>query len=160
MLGGLNYNEAWLQIVKDNAETTDNHQFSLYTKMFLKKSALAAKYLVDKASLLMIAIKKDELVINDLRARGYKIDITSDKNYLDSINAGLRKVSNLTTKIGIANSQMDEIVTMAESVKRKSADDLIAELNAGLGWAVDTNITLAAFNAHVKIVAKKNRANG
>jgi len=160
LLGGLDYNEAWLQIIKDNAEATDNHQFNFYTKTFLKKSALAAKYLVEKASLLMIAIKKDELVINDLRSRGYKIDITSDKKYLDSINDGLRRVTNLTTKIGLANSQMEEIVAMAESIKRKSADDLIAELNAGLGWAVDTNLTLAAFNAHVKIVEKKNRANG
>ncbi len=160
MLGGLNYNDAWLLIIKDNAEATDNHQFTFYTKTFLKKSALAARYLVEKASLLMIAIKKDEVVINDLKLRGYKIDITDDKKYLDSINAGLRKVSNYTTKIGLANSQMEEIITMAENVKRKSADDLIAELNAGLGWAVDTNITLASFNAHVKIAAKKNRANG
>ena len=108
----------------------------------------------------MIAIKKDEVVINDLKLRGYKIDITDDKKYLDSINAGLRKVSNYTTKIGLANSQMEEIITMAESVKRKSADELIAELNAGLGWAVDTNLTLASFNAHVKIAAKKNKPNG
>ena len=160
LLGGLNYNDAWLQIIKDNAEATDNHQFTFYTKTFLKKSALAAKYLVEKSSLLMVAIKVDELIINDLKLRGYKIDLSSDKKYLDSINAGLRRVSNLTTKIGLANSQMGEIIEMAKGVKRKSADELLAEVSAGLGFAIDDNVTLARFNEYSKIVAKKNKANG
>jgi len=160
LLGGLNYNEVWLQIIKDNAEATDNEQFTFYTKTFLKKSALAAKYLVEKASLLMIAIKVDEVIINDLRSRGYKIDTSDDKKYLNSINAGLRRVSNLTTKIGLANSQMEDIIAMAKSVKRKSADELLAEVSAGLGFAIDDNVTLARFNEYSKIVAKKNKADG
>lgn len=157
LLGGLDYNEAWLQIIKDNAEATDNSQFNFYTKTFLKKSALAAKYLVEKASLLMIAIKVDEVIINDLRLRGYKINTNNDKKYLESINAGLRRVSNLSTKIGLANSQMEEIIAMAKSVKRKSADELLAEVSAGLGFAVDDNVTLARFNEYSKIVANKNK---
>ena len=157
LLGGLNYNEAWLQIIKDNAEATDNHQFNFYTKTFLKKSAYAAKYLVEKSSLLMIAIKIDELIINDLRLRGYKIDTSDNKKYLASINAGLRRVSNLTTKIGLAGSQMDEIIEMAKQVKRKTADEMLAEVSAGLGFAVDDNVTLARFNEYSKIVAKKNK---
>lgn len=160
MLGGLNYNEVWLQIIKDNAEATDNDHFTFYTKTFLKKSALAAKYLVEKASLLMIAIKVDSVIISDLRLRGYKIDTSDDKKYLNSINAGLRRVSNITTKIGLANSQMEDIIAMAKSVKRKSADELLAEVSAGLGFAIDDSVTLARFNEYSKIVAKKNKADG
>jgi len=118
---------------------------------------LAAKYLVEKASLLMIAIKVDEVIINDLRFRGYKISTDNDKKYLESINAGLRRVTNLSTKIGLANSQMEEIIAMAKSVKRKSADELLAEVSAGLGFAVDDNVTLARFNEYSKIVAEKNK---
>jgi len=160
LLGGLNYNEVWLQIIKDNAEATDNDHFTFYTKTFLKKSALAAKYLVEKSSLLMISIKIDESIINDLRLRGYKIDTSDNKKYLNSINAGLRRVSNLTTKIGLANSQMEEIITLAKQVKRKSADEMLAEVSAELGFAVDDNVTLARFNEYAKIVAKKNKPHG
>jgi len=105
----------------------------------------------------MIAIKVDEVIINDLRLRGYKINTNNDKKYLESINAGLRRVSNLSTKIGLANSQMEEIIAMAKSVKRKSADELLAEVSAGLGFAVDDNVTLARFNEYSKIVANKNK---
>ena len=108
----------------------------------------------------MISIKVDESIINDLRLRGYKIDTSDDKKYLNSINAGLRRVSNLTTKIGLANSQMEEIITLAKQVKRKSADEMLAEVSAELGFVVDDNVTLARFNEYAKIVSKKNKQHG
>lgn len=160
MLGGLDHEDAWLMIVKDNAEATDNSQYNFYTKTFLHKSNLASKYLVEKASLLMIAIKIDKDIIIDLRKRGYKIDTSTNAKYLESINLSLRKVASIATKIGIANSQIEDIIEMAKQVKRKSADELLAEVSAGLGFAVDDNVTLARFNEYSKIVAKKNKSNG
>lgn len=160
LLGGLNHDEAWMQIIKDNAEATDNHQFNFYNKTFLKKSAFAAQYLIIKASLLMIAVKVDKVIIEDLNRRGYKINVEDDKKYLDSINAGLRKVSNISTKIGLANSQMEEIITMSKQVKRRTSYEMLAELSAGLGFSISDDVTLAMYNEYAKILAKKNRSNG
>lgn len=149
--------KAWEAIVEENGKQNGDRSYDAYFQLLKSYTLLVASYTVVKASLMQLSISIEYDVIIDLRKRGYVIDTTNTATIARSINAALSRVSNLITKATMKQKQMADIVASTERTKRVGFEEIIANLNVGLGFVVQDNVTLARYNEYKKILKERNK---
>jgi hypothetical protein len=147
--------DAWEEILRKNSLNTGTLEYDSYRQLLQGYWLLVAEHTIVKANLLKLTTVIDWECIQEVRSRGYKIDV--GRNYVTSLNRALRRVENLVTK---ARMKEQEIARMMEgSVPEQQAtfDTVMARLVDALGFQVGDNLTLARFNEYKKIIQERNK---
>ena len=154
LLNGLDYAEAWEEIVKKNGEATGNKSYGQFLDLSIKRLKYLNEYVIVRALLVKLTIREDAGDINELNKRGYKIDVA---DYKQTVENAFRKCNNLSTKIGTTVATLNKLT--GDSKANISFDTLLAELSSSLGFVVNEDITLARYNEYNKVILKK-KSNG
>jgi hypothetical protein len=96
----------------------------------------------------------DERIIEAIQAQVVAINSAA---YADSLADALTRSNNLVTQIEMKQKEMERFVSVEGFSKRVTYEELMANLNAALGFCVQDNITLAAFNEYQRILKKRNK---
>lgn len=144
------------QIVKTNGETNGSYQYMSYFNLVKSYSHLIAEYTIVKASVLKLAVVMDWEFIQDIRKRGYKIDLTNSETYAKSLTAALRRVSNLITKAKMKAREIEMTLQDKKGGGRPdSFEALLANLSFQVGFQIPDFITLAGYNEYCRIVKER-----
>ncbi len=158
--------EQWEKIVRQNSIQNGDRGYDSYFQLLKSYGELVASYIISKTSLLKLAIAPlalDYELVDDLKKRGFKIDVANysedfDK-YLASIESNLRKVDNLVTKARMKEKEITkQFETADKGGKVYGFEEIMANLHTSLGFVVPDNVTLARYNEYKKIVAAKIKA--
>lgn len=150
--------KAWEEIVQENGRQNGDRSYDAYFQLLKSYTLLVASYTIVKASLFQLSFSSlDFATVLDLEKRGYKISVDTTDALARSINAALSKVTNLITKAMMKQKQMEDIVKGMERTKRVGFEEIIANLNVGLGFVVQDNVTLAQYNEYKKILKERNK---
>lgn len=153
--------EAWEKIVKKNADENGNNDYDSYYNGLKIYSTLNAEYVLVKALLTFLCFSIDYQYIEQLRKLGYKIDTTNTQLYTESLSNGLRRADNLKTKIESKAKELQLLFKGGENGKPETFEQVLAHLNAGLGFNVNEDITLSRFNEYKKILkARQHKSDG
>lgn len=147
--------EAWESIVRANSKENGDRNYDSYFQLFKSYTQLVASYTVIKASLLNLCYVIDYELVSDLRKRGYKIDLANSISFARSIEAALCKVSNLVTKAVMKKKEMESMVLTTSQVRAPGFEEIMANLNTGLGFEVKDDLTLSRYNEYKKILKSK-----
>lgn len=102
-----------------------------------------------------IVIDRD--MIDRLRKKGYAISLSNSEAYEADLIRAIKRSENLITKITMKKNELEaEQNQGGGSREEKGYDEIIANLEFGLGWSVRDDITLSKYNALKKLVKKKN----
>lgn len=101
-----------------------------------------------------IVIDRD--MIERLRKKGYAISLSNSEAYEADLIRAIKRSENLITKITMKKNELEAEQKTTGSKEEKGFDEIIANLEFGLGWSVRDDITLSKYNALKKLVKKKN----
>lgn len=159
--GKANANEClqvWEEIIRLNSQSLGDYQYDSYFQLLKGYALLIAEYTIVKSSFISLAFEIEWSKITDVRKRGYKIDVTNNQTYNSSIVAGLRRVDNLITKATMKRKELEkEFGGSKRQIQPTTYQAVLANLNVSLGFCVNENLTLSAFNEYKKIVKEKHR---
>jgi hypothetical protein len=147
--------QRWEEIVKENAEQNNNQDYDSYFQGLKLYSTLQAEYVLAKALLTYLCFSIDYEHITHLRKLGYKIDTTNTESFTVSLSNGLRKADNLKTKIETKMKELQLLFKGDGNGKPETFEQVLAHLNAGLGFNVNEDITLSRFNEYKKILKQR-----
>jgi hypothetical protein len=146
---------AWEKILKRNGEVNNDYG---YSNIFAKESAYARyyhEYLYTKTIILYLLTVIDDNYIAILASKGYKIDLKSERTYVNSLHLALRKCDNLITKMVMKQKELTN--NDKTYYQPPNLEQLIASISYELGFEVKETITLARFNEYKKIISKKHK---
>lgn len=148
--------EQWESIIKRNSLENQNFEYQSYFSLIQSYGLLLSEYVEVKLMLLKASIISDidmDLIL-DLKKRGYSI---RPEFYNEDLIKAIRRSENLVTKITMKKNELEaEQNQVGGSREEKGFDEIIANLEFGLGWSVRDDITLSKYNALKKLVKKKN----
>jgi len=144
--------EAWENIVKENSAQTGSYNYQDYLENLKQVGSLSSDSILIRAHLLRLCFVVSDDSIQFLKEKGYNILTTGAYAYQESIEAALRKASNLSTKITMKINEMNNI----EVGKEVGLEELLAGVSVALGFAIADDITLARFNEYQKILKKRS----
>lgn len=147
--------ECWEAIIQRNSEENSSFQYQSYFSLYQGYSLLVAQEFNCKVMFMILSLKKDPVIIEELRKKGYKIDDTDDDSYSDSLAKAVSKSGALVTKIKSKKNELEKFSAVHHGAKRDGYEDLIADLEFALGWTVGDNITLAKYNRLKKRAKQK-----
>lgn len=148
--------EAFERIVKRNSECNGDYRYDAYFELLRGYSKLLAEYTTVKALLLKLSVAVVWSDIVEIRKRGYKISTTDSESYAASLYAASRRVDNLITKARSKQKEMENLQTGTSTPE--GFEEVLANLNFGLGFSVSENISLARYNEYRKILKAKAAA--
>lgn len=145
----------WEDIFSKNAEATGSLSLDKYKRIVRVYGKLIGEYELVRLHLMKLVLVVDNDSIAYLRQLGYKIDDTSYSSYVESIDNALHRSTSIINKIV---AKRKELTGMVEESSKSDAsiEDVIASISAVLGFNLDSNITLARFNALRKIAKAKS----
>ena len=149
----------WEEIVRINSQAAGDFTYDSYFQLLKAYAQLIANYTIAKLSLWKLAFVVDMDYVQDLRKRGFKINVDSTALYAESITANLHKVDNLITRANMKRGELERFAK-EEGGRRVSFEEVIANISVALGFEVHNDITLARFNEYRSIIRKKIAANG
>ncbi len=146
---------AWIAIVRQNAEANGDRSYDSYFQLLKSYTLLVAQYTIVKAELMQLSVVIDYDLVLDLRKRGYKISLNSTAELAKSIEAALKKVSNLVTKATMKQKEMEAMMANQPKSGKVGFEQLMANISTGLGFVVQDDITLARYNEYKRILKDK-----
>lgn len=149
--------ERWEQIVEQNAQANGSQHNHLIDNIRDYIRYLAT-YISVQSALLQLHLGVDDECIAFLESKGFRIDTSSNAAFIDSIRLALQKVKNVITKLKSRHKLIIDSMGQSgdDSVPiTNSADAMIANLSAALGFAVEPWITLSRYNEFAKIVKRR-----
>lgn len=148
--------EEWESIIEVNSDLTGQMEFSTYKDLLIGYGQLVAQYNIDKGLLMKLCFQVDDSTIEELRERGYVIDIAGAAVYAQTLADALIRSNNLVTRIEMKQKELERFHDSVNIERKVTYEELVAQLNAALGFSVNDNITLAAFNEYQKILKRRN----
>lgn len=150
--------QAWEEIIRLNSRALGDYQYDSYFQLLKGYALLIAEYTIVKSSFISLALEIEWERIVEVRKRGYVVDTSNNEMYCKSIVAGLRRVDNLITKATMKRNELEkEFGGNGKLVQPVTYQAVLASLNVSLGFCVNENLTLSAFNEYKKIIKEKNR---
>lgn len=146
------------EIVKKNSDSNGSSQYNNYFQLLKDYSLLVADYTIVKALVMQLSVNIYYPAVKEIRARGYKIDLTNSTTYAASLTAAMRKVDNLITRAAMKKKEIERLQESKEGASSDSFEAILANLSTQLGFAVPQSITLAGFNEYRKILKERNRS--
>lgn len=148
--------EEWESIIEVNSDLTGQMEFSTYKDLLIGYGQLVAQYNIDKGLLMKLCFQVDDAAIEELRERGYIIDTAGAAVYAQTLADALIRSNNLVTRIEMKQKELERFHDSVNVERKVTYEELVAQLNAALGFSVNDNITLAAFNEYQKILKRRN----
>lgn len=149
---------AWEAIVELSSEATGQLEYSTYKDLLVSYGELIAQYNVDKMLLLKLCLVVDDLAIGELRERGYNIATSGATAYAKSLVDAFTRSNNLVTRIEMKQKELKRFSTSVNIEQYKvTYEQILAQLNAALGFSVSENITLSAFHEYQRIIKRRNK---
>lgn len=151
--------EEWEKIVAENAKANGDYNYDSYFQLLKSYLKLISQYTIVKSMLMRCCFIISWEDISELRRRGFKIVVDNTGKYTESITAAMRRVDNLVTRAVMKKKEIEKY--FQESDRKQSPvgfEQAMANLNYSLGFSVNENLTLAAFNEYKKIIRAKNSA--
>lgn len=152
--------EAWEEIVKKNQEANGSNRFDIYFTNSQTHALLINEYLFVKASLCKLSLgvfEEDRPLIEELKAKGYKLDISTKVKFYESVVAAFKKSENLITQTIAKKNEIDRMAQ--ERGKGSEFEEIMAQLNYAWPNPVSDDIKLSTYNEYQKILRKKNAAS-
>lgn len=146
----------WESIVEKQNELSGSREFRNILDHRKAYNRLLNEYNWIKAALIVLCFTVDIDRIKELRKRGYNIKVSSQDDYVQSINANFRKVESLVTRINMKYKQIEMLQKTSEAVKTPTFEQLMAGLIFNK-YPVDDNITLARYIELKKLIEEQNR---
>lgn len=150
--------EQWETIVQENAKANGDYGYGSYFQLLKSYIALIAQYTIVKSILMRACYQIHYKDIEELRRRGFKINVSDSETYKTSLAAAMRKVGNLITKSLMKKGEIERQFKDSDRKTATAFPEVIAGLNVSLGFSVDKDITLSEFNEYKKILKAKNTA--
>lgn len=149
--------EQWESIIKRNSLENQNFEYQSYFSLIQAYGLLISEYTQIKLMLMKASIVIDRDMIDRLRKKGYAISLSNSEAYEADLIRAIKRSENLITKITMKKNELEaEQNQGGGSREEKGYDEIIANLEFGLGWSVRDDITLSKYNALKKLVKKKN----
>lgn len=95
-------------------------------------------------------------IIEKLRRKGYKIDTSNTRTYVDSLNAQDRRAQNLITRINMKYKQIENLGKDQVAIKTPTFESLMAGLMFEK-YNVDDDLKLVRYLELKKIIEEQNR---
>lgn len=146
--------ERWEKILEESNKATGNEDYTDHNNLIKDYNLTIADYTYTKATIIMLLLKFDKELVDELVEGGYAIKIGNNEEFAESLNLALSKVNSL---ISIAASLLLEI----QGNKKSKADrkvtfmDLIVNLELVLERSLEDNILLCKYNALCAGVRKR-----
>lgn len=148
----------WEEIIRKNAEANGSMVYMKLVANMQTRLKLTITYILLKAACLVLSVggkpALNEQVVNDLRERGYVIDLSSTEAYTKSLEKISKAADALSTRIMMKNKEIQELMFAGDNV---SFDKCIASLSLTSGFEVSENIRLAQYNERVKMLKRKTK---
>lgn len=110
-----------------------------------------------RSKIIKLHFKIDTEIIKSLKRKGYNINTSSRSLYEESLDNALSRSEGIITRISLKLREMEKDSKKSETEDRDFGfEEIIAQLNVGLGFNVDDSLTLARFNEYKKIISKRN----
>ena len=149
--------EEWESIIKRNSLENQNFEYQTYFSLIQSYGLLISDYTEIKLMLMKASIVIDRDMIERLRKKGYAISLSNSEAYEADLIRAIKRSENLITKITMKKNELEaEQNQVGGSKEEKGYDEIIANLEFGLGWSVRDDITLSKYNSLKKLVKKKN----
>lgn len=149
--------EQWEKIIQENSKVNGSAEYRSYYDNLNHYNKLLADFLVIRVDLTESFFVIDNVIIDRLASKGYKIMLTSFSDYVRSLNAALNKSNNIVTKIEMRYKAIVKAGEQSKgSNKQVTFEVLMANLTTALGFTVDDSLTLSRYNEYNKIIKRKN----
>jgi len=102
----------------------------------------------------LVSGELNDMLIVDIQKQ---ITAINSAAYADSLTNALTRSNNLVTRIEMKTKEMERFAKIEGFGKKVTYEELMANLNTALGFCVQDNITLAAFNEYQRILKKHNQ---
>jgi len=145
----------WDEILRRNGQESGNLDFNNYIDHLRTYAYLISEFVLIKACLSKLTIiPVDVEAVETLTKKGYVIDLTTSKTFLDSVRRATTKSNNLVTKIAAKQKELEK---MGRSEgKPLTFAKALANISKQLKFSVDRNLTLAEYNEYVKLLKENN----
>lgn len=148
-------NNKWEDIVKKNGEANNDNSLNVYVNNFKRYGYFLAEHNEITILLTKLLIYVDRDIINLLRKKNIYIVTDSHGAFIESINNGFKKASNLLTKIRIEANKL-ALKTSNTQTGDVNLQELIAGISFALGFVISEDVKLAAYNEYKNLVKKKH----
>lgn len=147
--------DEWERIIQKNQRTNGKMEFDNYFNLSQSHGYLMTEYLYIKACLSKLCVVVDRELVAELDEKGYKISLENSEKYAESLQNNLRKCENLITKLNSKKKEMDRIAESRGESERAGFQEIMGNLEIGLGFTVPDTLTLARFNEYQKRLREK-----
>ena len=154
--------EAYEELVKRQQKESGNNQYDALLRLNKGYLITLNDYTTIRACLILVSINYlyvDWEYIKFLKSKGINIDLSTPERILETVKHALHKNEVLITKAVTKRKELEKIVSQSESNNEGPGfEQLIANLNYGLGFNVNEDITLVRYNEYQKILKAKTKA--
>lgn len=148
----VNWTTLLLENSRVNGDLTYIHQADDYNAL----NYLISEFNLVRCLLLKLHFQVDNVSIADLKKKGYVINDSGAIAYATSLANGLRKSESIITQITRKQKEMVRKYSSPENGTSISYEEVITHLNAQLGFVVEKDLTLSAYNSYKKILRARN----
>lgn len=149
--------EKWNAVVSANFENSGTLDFIGYIDSLEGYNSFLLEHNVTTAELLMLHFQVDDVVIADLRERGYNIDTTGKRAYADSLARAMERSKSLLSRIKLKSNELENFTEHLKENKPVSYQDVLTTLMFNLGFSVPDDITLASFNKFRNLIIESRK---
>lgn len=150
--------EQWELIVKENHEVTGSTQWSDQFYLMQGYEMLRIQHCIVRALLVKMRFDPDEGTYDELKRRGYQLNLTSKAAYKQSFKVADARCKNIVTKAAMKLKELERSKEGSSKVKGRTFDSVMVDLNMAIApQHEDDNITLARYNEYLKLIKERNR---
>lgn len=153
-------NEAWEAIIEENGKHTKNNSYNIYQNLIYDYGLLIAQHTVVSICLEMLTWKIDLDIVNEVRDRGYKIEL--GQKFESSLKSAKSKCKNLITKSESKKKEIERRFKDEGTKSNPSYDEILGYLELALDRTImdSDTITLAKYNVLKKGAEQRQKAHG
>ena len=167
--------EAWETLIKRQEKETGSNNFGAYFSLHKAYLSFCNDHETIRATLMLVWLSNKQTIAKDgelvwvnlirwedlvwLKSKGHRVDLSSYKSMIQSIEAGLHKNENLVTKAVSKRKELDRMMAGKEQQgEQQSFEQVMALLNFAWPNPVSDDIKLSTYNEYQKILIARNKA--
>ena len=146
--------DRWESIVIEYGKHDNNESINQVIEKSDMLYTQAALYCEIKGMLLYLVGSEKPEYVERLNQLGYKIDNSSRKTKIESIQANDQRSNNISTKMQVIKAEIDSF----SSGKKASFDSVMVYLSSNLGFEPKEDITVLRYLEYKKQINERNKA--
>lgn len=151
--------DAWEEILQEYSTLNKDFKVEDVFHKTLMISRLQAEYHTIMAELTYLSVDYEsefgKECVEDLRGRGYKVDISSRVNVNVSIEMIRKQAGSILTRIRLIDLEISKMKNKEVETRNASFDDLLVWVHSELGIMPDEKITVRRYISYKEQINKK-----